>query len=98
MSKRLIPLFIVAVFALSGPAAFAKVSSGNAPQSDLLELLPERLVDDLHERGFCDLKPVGVTVDGQESPGAPFANARAEQRCTLPVPTRDIFENIAWAR
>ena len=98
MPKRLISLFIVAVFALSGPAVFAMVYPGNAPQLDLLELLPESLADDLHERGICDLNPVGVTVGGQESSVAPFANARAEQRCMLPVPPRDIFENIARAR
>jgi hypothetical protein len=99
MSSRLISLFIVAVLALGGTGAFGKVSSGKAAQQDVLELMPASLAGGGHERGFCRLKPVGVTAGGQEfSPGAPFANAGVGQQCVLPVPPRDIFENIALAR
>ncbi len=99
MSKCLTSLLIIAVFTFGGSVAFAKASSGKVQQKDLLELLPDNPSGNRDGRGFCDLQPASMSLSGQAILfGANFVDARAEKKCLLPVPPRDIFENIAWMR
>jgi hypothetical protein len=99
MATRSIMLMMVAVFTFNAAIAHARVSPALTGHHDFVKLLPKVLTDDSSGRGFCDLHLVRIAVGGHAfDPGEPFARGRMEAPCMLPVPPRDVFENIARAR